>query len=121
MGEITVNALKDISITFIEGDFISVAGSSGSGKTTMMNIIGLIDRPNGGSLIVDGKDTKDLDRRQITALRREFVGFVFQSFNLLPVLTVFENVELPLLIGKTTNSLLLLTPYNISPASDKPI
>ncbi|MDR1307783.1 MAG: ABC transporter ATP-binding protein [Treponema sp.] len=99
MGEVTVEALKGISIEFSEGDFISVAGPSGSGKTTMMNIVGLIDKPSGGSLTLGGKKTGALSRRELTRMRREFIGFVFQSFNLLPVLTVFENVELPLLIG----------------------
>ena len=99
MGELTVQALKEISIEFTEGDFISVAGPSGSGKTTMMNIIGLIDQPSSGRLIIGGQSTENASRRELTRLRREFVGFVFQSFNLLPVLTVFENVELPLLIG----------------------
>jgi putative ABC transport system ATP-binding protein len=100
MGEITVEALKGISIEFTEGDFISVAGPSGSGKTTMMNIIGLIDRPTAGRLSMGDKVTENLNRRELTRIRREYIGFVFQSFNLLPVLTVFENVELPLLIGE---------------------
>ncbi|MCL1814855.1 MAG: ABC transporter ATP-binding protein [Treponema sp.] len=103
MGEVTVEALKGISIELAGGDFISVAGPSGSGKTTMMNIIGLIDRPSGGSLNMDGQKTDSLNRRELTRLRREFIGFVFQSFNLLPVLTVFENVELPLLIGESSS------------------
>ncbi|MDR0599856.1 MAG: ABC transporter ATP-binding protein [Treponema sp.] len=101
MGELTVEALKGISVELTEGDFIAVAGPSGSGKTTMMNIIGLIDRPAGGSLYVGGRKVDTLPSRELTRMRREFIGFVFQSFNLLPVLTVFENVELPLLIGKS--------------------
>ena len=101
MGELFVDALKGISVELTEGDFISVAGPSGSGKTTMMNIIGLIDKPTSGSLYMDKRETVKLDRQELTRLRREYIGFVFQSFNLLPVLTVFENVELPLLIGKT--------------------
>ncbi|MCL1928750.1 MAG: ABC transporter ATP-binding protein [Treponema sp.] len=100
MGELFVDALKGISIELTEGDFISVAGPSGSGKTTLMNIIGLIDRPGSGSLYVGGNKTENCNRRELTRLRREYIGFVFQSFNLLPVLTVFENVELPLLIGE---------------------
>ncbi|MDR2470984.1 MAG: ABC transporter ATP-binding protein [Treponema sp.] len=99
MGELTVEALRGISINLSEGDFIAVAGPSGSGKTTMMNIVGLIDRPTAGTLSLGGKETAALSRRELTRLRREFIGFVFQSFNLLPVLSVFENVELPLLIG----------------------
>jgi putative ABC transport system ATP-binding protein len=100
MGELFVDALKGISIELMEGDFISVAGPSGSGKTTMMNIIGLIDMPSSGSLYMGGNQTDNSSRRDLTRLRREYIGFVFQSFNLLPVLTVFENVELPLLIGE---------------------
>jgi putative ABC transport system ATP-binding protein len=99
MGEISVDALKDVSVALNEGAFISVAGPSGSGKTTMMNIIGLIDHPSSGSLFVGEKKVEYENRRELTRLRREFIGFVFQSFNLLPVLSVFENVELPLLIG----------------------
>jgi putative ABC transport system ATP-binding protein len=99
MGEVTVDALKEVSVVLNEGDFISVAGPSGSGKTTMMNIIGLIDHPASGSLFVGEKKVEYANRRELTRLRREFIGFVFQSFNLLPVLSVFENVELPLLIG----------------------
>jgi putative ABC transport system ATP-binding protein len=99
MGELTVDALKGISITLTEGDFIAVAGPSGSGKTTMMNIIGLIDKPSSGALFIGGKEAETLNSRELTRMRREFIGFVFQSFNLLPVLNVYENVELPLLIG----------------------
>jgi putative ABC transport system ATP-binding protein len=99
MGEITVDALKEISIELNEGEFISVAGPSGSGKTTMMNIIGLIDRPTAGNVYMEGQKVEYVNARELTRLRREFIGFVFQSFNLLPVLSVFENIELPLLIG----------------------
>jgi putative ABC transport system ATP-binding protein len=99
MGELTVEALKGVSVELAEGEFIAVAGPSGSGKTTMMNIIGLIDKPTGGSLWVGGKKVETLNTRELTRMRREFIGFVFQSFNLLPVLSVYENVELPLLIG----------------------
>jgi putative ABC transport system ATP-binding protein len=104
MGKVSVEALKGVSLEFSTGDFVSVAGPSGSGKTTLMNIIGLIDSPSGGSVKIDGRETVGLGRRELTRLRREQIGFVFQSFNLLPVLTVFENVELPLTIGKKTLS-----------------
>jgi putative ABC transport system ATP-binding protein len=104
MGKVAVEALKGVNLEFSAGDFVSVAGPSGSGKTTLMNIIGLIDSPSGGSVKIDGRETAGLGRRELARLRREFIGFVFQSFNLLPVLTVFENVELPLTIGKKTFS-----------------
>jgi putative ABC transport system ATP-binding protein len=100
MGKIVVEALRGVNLEFSAGDFVSVAGPSGSGKTTLMNIIGLIDSPSRGSVKIDGRETVGLGRRELTRLRRESIGFVFQSFNLLPVLTVFENVELPLTIGK---------------------
>ncbi|MDR0999181.1 MAG: ABC transporter ATP-binding protein [Treponema sp.] len=104
MGKVAVEALKGVNLEFSAGDFVSVAGPSGSGKTTLMNIIGLIDSPSGGSVKIDGRETAGLGRRDLARLRREFIGFVFQSFNLMPVLTVFENVELPLTIGKKTLS-----------------
>jgi putative ABC transport system ATP-binding protein len=68
----------------------------------MMNIVGLIDKPSGGSLLIEGRETGNMNRRELTLMRREFIGFVFQSFNLLPVLNVFENVEIPLIIGKNS-------------------
>jgi putative ABC transport system ATP-binding protein len=104
MGKTEVHALKGINLTITEGEFVSVAGPSGSGKTTLMNIIGLIDSPGGGSLVIDGREIQNQSRRELTRMRRECIGFVFQSFNLLPVLSVFENVELPLIIGKQGGS-----------------
>jgi putative ABC transport system ATP-binding protein len=99
MGELTIDALKNVSLTLSAGDFVAIAGPSGSGKTTIMNIIGLIDNPSRGKVAVAGQDISSLGRRGLTKLRRENIGFVFQSFNLLPVLSVYENVELPLLLG----------------------
>jgi len=104
MGNIEVQALKGINLNLSEGDFISVAGPSGSGKTTLMNIIGLIDSFDRGSLIVDGLDIMNQNRRELARLRRDLLGYVFQSFNLLPVLNVYENVELPLIISKKGGS-----------------
>jgi putative ABC transport system ATP-binding protein len=104
MGKITVEALKGIDLDISAGDFVSVAGPSGSGKTTMMNIIGLIDRPTAGTMLINGRESASLGRRELARMRREYIGFVFQSFNLLPVLTVFENVELPLTIGGKTGA-----------------
>jgi putative ABC transport system ATP-binding protein len=104
MGKLNVDALKGISLEIKKGDFVSVAGPSGSGKTTLMNIIGLIDRPSRGQVLIGEKDSGVLNRRESTRARRDLIGFVFQSFNLLPVLNVFENVELPLIIGKKGGS-----------------
>jgi putative ABC transport system ATP-binding protein len=100
LGKVQVDALRGINLEFSGGDFVAVAGPSGSGKTTMMNIVGLIDKPSRGSLLIEGRETGSMSRREQTLMRREYIGFVFQSFNLLPVLNVFENVELPLIIGK---------------------
>ena len=100
MGNLQVEALKGISLQIEEGDFFSVVGPSGSGKTTLLNIIGLIDSFTGGSLVINNIDIKNQTRQELARLRRDLIGFVFQSFNLLPVLNVFENVELPLIIAK---------------------
>jgi putative ABC transport system ATP-binding protein len=99
MGELTIDALKGVSLSLEAGDFVAIAGPSGSGKTTIMNIIGLIDKPSRGQVAIAGQEISSLGRRGLTRLRRENIGFVFQSFNLLPVLSVYENVELPLLVG----------------------
>ena len=100
MGRLEVQALRGINLEIEKSGFISVAGHSGSGKTTLMNIIGLIDNFDKGSLAINGIIIKDQSRKELAKLRRELIGFVFQSFNLLPVLNVFENVELPLIIAK---------------------
>ena len=100
MGKFDVQALKGVTLDIAEGDFISIAGPSGSGKTTLMNIIGLIDGFDSGSLSICGKEIKKQNREELARLRREMLGYVFQSFNLLPVLNIFENIELPLIISK---------------------
>jgi putative ABC transport system ATP-binding protein len=99
IGKLTLDALKGINLEISEGDFVAIAGPSGSGKSTAMNIIGLIDTPTQGSVMINGKDVGALGREERTVLRQSDIGFIFQSFNLLPVLNVFENVELPLLLG----------------------
>jgi len=99
MGNLQVHALKGVNLEIAEGEFISVAGPSGSGKTTLMNIIGLIDSFTSGSLVINGLEITNQNRRELARLRRDLLGFIFQSFNLLPVLNVFENVELPLIIS----------------------
>jgi len=99
MGNLEVEALKGVNLQIMEGEFVSVAGPSGSGKTTLMNIIGLIDNFNRGRLIINNTEIINQSRRELARLRRDLLGFIFQSFNLLPVLNVFENVELPLIIS----------------------
>jgi putative ABC transport system ATP-binding protein len=99
IGKLTLDALKGIDLEISKGDFVAIAGPSGSGKSTAMNITGLIDTPTKGKVVIDGRDTGTLGREERTMLRQSVIGFVFQSFNLLPVLNVFENVELPLLLG----------------------
>jgi putative ABC transport system ATP-binding protein len=101
MGRVEVSALKGVSLSIEEGDFIAVAGPSGSGKTTLMNIIGLIDTPTYGKVRIDGRDTHALNDKKMTDMRHKTLGFVFQSFNLIPVLNVVENVGLPLMLGNS--------------------
>ena len=101
MGNVEIQALKGVDLQIAEGEFICIAGPSGSGKTTLLNIIGLIDSYSRGGLTINGIEIKNQNRQELARLRRELIGFVFQSFNLLPVLNVFENVELPLVIAKT--------------------
>jgi len=101
LGKVQVEAVKGVSFSIEKGDFISIAGPSGSGKTTILNMIGLVDQPTEGEVLLDGKPTSKLKDSELTRLRHETLGFIFQSFNLIPVLNVWENVEFPLLLGKT--------------------
>jgi len=100
LGTTRVQAIKGVTFSIEEGDFISIAGPSGSGKTTILNMIGCIDTPTEGKVIINGQETGNLSDRAITMLRHRFIGFIFQSFNLIPVLNVYENIEFPLLLGK---------------------
>jgi len=100
MGKTEVHALKGLNLQISKGEFVSIAGPSGSGKTTLLNIIGLIDAFDKGSLTIGEIAINEQNRRELARLRRDLIGFVFQSFNLLPVLNVFENVELPLIIAR---------------------
>ena len=93
-------ALKDIDLTLNKGEFTGLVGPSGSGKTTLLNIIGGLDSPTEGQVSVLGRALNDTSHGDRALLRREYMGFIFQSYNLLPVYTVFENVELPLILNK---------------------
>jgi putative ABC transport system ATP-binding protein len=94
----SVTALDHTSFCVASGEFLAIAGPSGSGKSTLLNLIGCIDKPTSGRVLIDGVDTSQLSPDRTTALRREKIGFVFQTFNLIPVFTAAENVEFPLLI-----------------------
>jgi putative ABC transport system ATP-binding protein len=97
-GEVTVSALKGLSFQIESASFVSFVGPSGSGKTTLLNLIGCLDKPTEGRLVVADTDVLHLDRKRSAAFRGNTIGFIFQDFNLIPVLTVFENVEYPLLM-----------------------
>ena len=94
-------ALRGVSTVIQDGEFTAIAGPSGSGKTTLLNIIGCLDSPTKGTVYIDGTDTATLTTREKANLRKNQIGFVFQTFNLIPVLTAFENVEIPLLLLDT--------------------
>jgi len=93
--ETTFYALKELSVEIKDKEFVSIIGPSGSGKSTLMHLIGLLDKPTGGEIIVQGKMISQLNDDQVSSLRNEFIGFVFQQFNLIPKLTVLENILLP--------------------------
>jgi len=100
LGKTEVHAVRGVSFEIQRGDFISIAGPSGSGKSTILNLIGCIDVPTDGRVVLNDTDTKGLKDKEITSLRHRFIGFIFQSFNLVPVLNVYENIEFPLLLGR---------------------
>jgi len=93
-----VRALDEVSLRVSPGEFLAIAGPSGSGKTTLLNLVGCIDKPTSGRIVLDGEDTSTLTSGKTTELRRAKIGFVFQTFNLIPVFTASENVEFPLLV-----------------------
>ncbi len=100
MGLVEVHALSNVTLSIDEAAFVSFVGPSGSGKTTMLNLIGCLDKPTKGKIIVDGNHVRNLDRKQAAVFRGSVFGFIFQAFNLFPVLTAYENVEYPLVMLK---------------------
>jgi putative ABC transport system ATP-binding protein len=95
-GGVTVPALRGVSIDFPEGDFVAIMGASGSGKSTLLNLLGCLDRATKGQYILAGQDVSQLDDDELSEIRSRYLGFIFQSYNLIAQLTVVENVELPL-------------------------
>jgi len=100
LGSVTVQAIKGLSLSLQEGEFTALIGSSGSGKTTLLNLIGCLDEADQGEILIDQTNVRSLSDDQKSELRNKQIGFIFQAFNLIPVLNVYENVEIPLTIQK---------------------
>src|SRR5216684_1779332 len=98
LGAVEVRALAGVSLDIDRGELVALAGPSGSGKTTLLNLIGCIDKPDSGRIVIDGVDLTRVPLHRLAATRRDTLGFIFQTFNLIPVLTAYENVEYPLLL-----------------------
>ena len=99
VGDQVVRALDGVTLTIADGEYVSIMGPSGSGKSTLLNVIGLLDRPTAGQYVLDGRETTDLGDDALADVRARRIGFIFQSFHLVPRLTAFENVELPMVLA----------------------
>lgn len=104
-GDIEVEALKGINLTVENGEFVAIMGASGSGKSTLMNILGCLDRPSEGSYLLDGVDVSECSDDELSFVRNQKIGFVFQSFNLIPRTSALKNVELPMVYGKVSTEM----------------
>ena len=124
VGDQQVAALRDINLRLDAGEYISIMGPSGSGKSTMLNMLGLLDRPTSGTYLLDGGNVTDLNDEQQARVRREKIGFVFQSFHLVPRLTAAQNVELPMILAgipveeRKTRVQVLMQNYGLSDRAD---
>ena len=98
MGEIDLTVIKDLNLEIAHGEFVAIVGPSGSGKSTVLNLLGCLDKPTDGKVIIDSVDVTKLDTTALANFRGENIGFIFQSFNLIPVLSVYENIEYPLIM-----------------------
>ena len=96
LGSVVVKALRGVSVDFPHGDFVAIMGSSGSGKSTLLNLLGALDRPTHGEYIIGGRPVSSISDDDLSAIRNEMIGFIFQSYNLIPQYTVVENIEVPL-------------------------
>jgi putative ABC transport system ATP-binding protein len=101
LGETRVEALRGVSLQIDRGEFLAIAGPSGAGKSTILNMIGCIDTPSEGKVLIDGQEVEELNDTELTRIRRNKIGFIFQSFNLIAVLNVYENIEFPLLLQRS--------------------
>ncbi|TNC97310.1 MAG: putative ABC transport system ATP-binding protein [Gallionellaceae bacterium] len=124
VGDQQVSALRDINLRLDAGEYISIMGPSGSGKSTMLNLLGLLDRPSSGTYLLDGGNVTDLSDEQQAQVRREKIGFVFQSFHLVPRLTAAQNVELPMILAgipaeeRRQRVDVLMQNYGLAPRAD---
>jgi len=98
MGEVDLTVIKNLNLQINYGEFVAIVGPSGSGKSTVLNLLGCLDKPTDGKVIIDNTDVTELDRTDLANFRGENIGFIFQSFNLIPVLSVYENIEYPLIM-----------------------